>query len=140
MHRFIGFWLLSAALGVTLWGCSGRTMPPPLQVGYVDTDAILSDSPAFQKMNQQFLLEKRALIAREMKAGRRDLEAEQVFEEKWRPKTMAFLDQFATQIQDAADEVRKDKHLDIVMADTSLFPTREWGGVDITNDVHLRMR
>jgi Skp family chaperone for outer membrane proteins len=145
---------LAVVLGCTLLltGCEPQGSNR-IAVGKVDTAQLLQDDPDYQSMSVTYLREQtdvRKEFVDQMKAAGKD-EAKikalqekyagvsQEFDEKWKKKTEEFLNTRHDSIQATAAEIAKRKKIDIVLIDSAMYPTVEWGGVDMTKDMALAM-
>ena len=145
---------LSVALGCALFltGCQPEGNGK-IAVGKVDTAQLLQDDPDYQSMSVTYLREQtdvRKEYVDQMKAAGKDeakIKALQdkygkvsdEFDLKWKKKTEEFLNTRHDSIQATAADIAKRKNIDIVIIDSAMYPTVEWGGVDMTKDMALAM-
>ncbi len=143
--------LAALCLTVSLVGCQ----PPKgdkLTVGKVDTAELLQDDPDYQSLSIDYVKENTALrdkFIEQMKQAPNDdgkkgvqgkyQEAQKTLDAKWMGKTQKFLETRHTEIRDLAKSVAEAKDIDIVIIDSKVYPTTEWGGVEITRDLQLSM-
>lgn len=145
---------LAVALGCTLFltGCQPEATGR-IAVGKVDTAQLLQDDPDYQSMSVEYLREQtdvRKEYVDQMKAAGKDegkIKALQEkygkmsdeFDQKWKKRTEEFLNTRHDSIQATAADIAKRKNIDIVIIDSAMYPTVEWGGVDMTKDMALAM-
>ena len=124
-----------------------------LAVGKVDTATLLQEDPDYQSMSVEYLRDQtdmRKAFVEEMKAAGQDetktkalqekySKTSQEFDAKWKKKTEDFLKTRHDSIQAIAGDIAKRKNIDIVLIDSKMYPTVEWGGVDMTKDMALAM-
>lgn len=153
MKRY-SFAVLTAMLGLTLIlsGCEPEGTGK-IAVGKVDTAQLLQDDPDYQSMSVEYLRDQtdmRKEYVDQMKAAGNDetkvkelqekyQKLSQEFDLKWKAKTEEFLKTRHDSIQATASEIAKRKNIDIVIIDSAMYPTVEWGGVDMTKDMALAM-
>ncbi len=155
MMREFRFKMILACLMVSsafmFLGCDPQ-QSKKMAVGRVDTAILLQDDPEYQSLSIEYLKEQtdvRQKFVEKMKAAsspQAKEEAQNVYEVsqreldgRWLEKTQAFLQERHTVIQDTAEAIAKRKSIDMVIVDSSMYPTTEWGGVDITPDLQLEM-
>lgn len=135
-----------------LSGCE----PPKskLVVARIDTAVLLQADPEYNSLSVEYLKEQTEIRQRMLEAMKKHqnsseatkkevaakFEGEQKkLNEKWAKKTQDFLDDRHSAIKSNAEEISKAKEIDIVLIDSKFYPTVEWGAVDITQDVQLKM-
>jgi hypothetical protein len=145
--------LCALALVLSLCGCQPSRPGNRLTVGKIDTAELLHDDPSYQTLSIDYMKENtdlRSKFVDKMKAAGDDPMArqgvqkayqgeQQKLDKKWMDKTQKFLESTHTHIRDAAQEIAKSKDIDIVIIDSKVYPTTEWGGVDITKDLSLSL-
>lgn len=136
---------------VLVTGC--ETGSGKMTVGKVDTATLLQDDPDYQSMSitysreqidikKDFVERLKAVQGNEDKVKKLQQEymkVQQEFEDKWKTKTNEFLATRHSSIQSTAESIAKRKKIDIVLIDSKMYPTVEWGGVDMTKDMALAM-
>ena len=124
-----------------------------IAVGKVDTATLLQEDPDYQSMSVEYLRDQtdmRKEYVDQMKSAGEDAQktkalqekyakASQEFDAKWKKKTEEFLKTRHDSIQAIAGDIAKRKKIDIVLIDSKMYPTVEWGGVDMTKDMALAM-
>lgn len=143
---------VSLAAALLLPGCQGGGNGK-IAIGKVDTAILLKDDPGYQSLSIEYLKEQtdiRKTFVDKLKKVKNDeskqkalqkdyIKVQQDFEAKWKKKTVDFIKTRHTSIQDTAAEIAKRKKIDMVVIDSSEYPTVEWGGVDMTKDMALAM-
>lgn len=143
--------LLALAAAGALFGC--QPAQQRINVGKVDTALLLADDPDYQSMSVDYLREQtdlRQKFVEKLKQAGRDesklrslqeeqLKVQQEFNGKWQKKTDDFIKTRNDSIRATAEEIAKQKNLDLVIIDSEKYPTVEWGGVDMTKDMALAM-
>ena len=145
---------LALGLGCTLFlsACESQG-DGRIAVGKVDTATLLQEDPDYQSMSVEYLRDQtdmRKEYVDQMKAVGEDAQktkalqekyakASQEFDAKWKKKTEEFLKTRHDSIQAIAGDIAKRKKIDIVLIDSKMYPTVEWGGVDMTKDMALAM-
>jgi Skp family chaperone for outer membrane proteins len=140
-------------LAAGLSGCQPAESANSLVVGKVDTAELLHDDPQYQSLSIEYMKENtdlRGKFVEKMRAAGEDQEAkgkvqgaykgeQQKLDAKWMGKTQEFLESRHSSIRDTAQTVAEHKNIDIVIIDSQVYPTTEWGGVDITKDLALSL-
>lgn len=122
-------------------------------VGKVDTAALLQDDPDYQSMSIEYIKQqteiRRALVEKMRDAGdNRDkvqslqeeyVKKQQAFDDEWKGKTEQFMEKRHDAIRDTASTIAKRKKIDLVIIDSKMYPTVEYGGADMTQDMALAM-
>lgn len=153
--------LLSAlAVGAALASCTSRHAGPRLTVGTVDTARVLHTHPRYEEEARQYLKERVASLQQafrdlppgavkldresglarlEPQARERILQAERDVNRRWMERTQEFLQAGHAAIRRAAEEICREKGIDMVLVDSRFYPTVEYGAVDITDDILSRL-
>lgn len=143
-----GFGLVTV---LALSGC--ETAKSTISVGKVDTAVLLQDDPDYQNLSLDYTKEQVSIkreFTEKLKATNKDkakvdqlrkeyLTTQQSFNEKWQNKTEDFLKARHASIQDVASEIAKRKNIDLIIIDSEQYPTVEYGGVDMTQDLALAL-
>ncbi|MFA5508667.1 MAG: hypothetical protein WC314_10765 [Vulcanimicrobiota bacterium] len=145
---------LAALLGCTLFltACEPQG-EARIAVGKVDTAQLLQDDPDYQSMSVEYLREQTDLrkeFVDQMRAADNDEQKikaiqekygkiSEEFDKRWKQKTEDFLKTRHDSIEATAADIAKRKNIDIVLIDSKMYPTVEWGGVDMTKDMALAM-
>ena len=154
---------IAAALGLALLllGCEkgpsaglmGSDKPPKLVCGKVDTEVILKADPEYQNLSKEYLDEQIAVEARVQKEllkigndtaaqgelRNKVLQEQKKLQERWLKKTDEFLQSRHGKMREAVAQLCKEKNIDLVVIDTRLYPSVEYGALDITQDVLMRL-
>lgn len=134
-------------------GCQAKPTSNKLNVGKVDTAALLQDNPDYQNMSVDYLKEQaeiRQSFAERLEATGRDeaavlalqeefLATQEEFNIRWEEKTEEFLKSRHDSIHATAASIAQRKNIQLVVIDSRMYPTVEWGGVDMTKDMALAM-
>ncbi len=145
---------LGMALGLSMMALVGCGPTGKLTTGTVNTVALVQSDPDYQKMASDYAkarveLQKK-INATIREAGGpsnlsqtdlnkfRQMNAE--LDKKWFSKTQEFLKARFAHISEAAEAVSKDKRIDLVLVDTPGYPTVEYGAVNITQDLELKLQ
>lgn len=145
--------LCALALAAGLAGCQTSKSGGKLTVGKVDTAELLHDDPDYKSLSIDYMKENtdlRSKFVDKMKGAgedpmaRRDVQKayqgeQQKLDKKWMEKTQKFLESSHVNIRDTAQQIAQSKDIDIVIIDSQVYPTTEWGGVDITKDLSLAL-
>lgn len=147
--------LIGLAVGLVLFTACEPPKQGKINIGTVDTAVLVQDDPRYQEMSVLYVKENTALkeefftklkAAAENKdkekldALRKDISARQKeLDAKWLKKTQEFLASRHEAIKGQAEEIAKRKNIDMVIIDSSEYPTVEWGGVDMTPDMKLAL-
>lgn len=148
-------WLQTFSVGLVVLGgaLAGCEQPgQKLVVGRVDTAVIIQNDPEYSSQSIDYLREqtevKQAFIEGIQKAGsdsakeaarKKYEEAQKQLNEKWSTRTREFLKARHEAINTAVEEISQAKNIDMVLLDSQYYPTVEWGAIDITQDVQLKM-
>lgn len=142
-----------ALVGSLFWcGCEPQASNQ-MTVGKVDTAALLQDDADYQSMSIEYIKQqtdiRRDLVEKMRAAGDdqakiKKLQQEFVkkqkdFDEVWKKKTDDFLAKRHDAISNTAATIAKRKKIDLVLIDSKMYPTVEWGGADMTKDMSLAM-
>lgn len=123
-----------------------------LVAGKLDTATILQSDPDYMTLAQDYLREQTELRAKTGKEAqklggdRAALEGlqkkymgeQKELDKKWMGKTQEFLTARHSKMKTIVEGICQDKKMDIVVIDSKQYPTVEWGGFDITQDVLLK--
>lgn len=136
-------------------GKAAGSSAPALTTGRVDTAMILQADPEYQKTAEVYVKEQLELEgkffgkfkdARDEKDESKKKEiaaayndARNKLEAKWNKKTAEFLQSRHDKLAAAAEQVAKDQKIDLILVDSKQYPSVEYGGTDITQEVMLRM-
>lgn len=145
--------LCALALLAGFSGCQPATSNSKLTIGKVDTAELLHDDPQYQSLSIEYMKENtdlRGKFMEKMRAAGEDQTAKRGVQEaytgaqrtldaKWMGKTQEFLESRHSSIRDTAEKVAQSKDIDMVIIDSEVYPTTEWGGVDITKDLALSL-
>ncbi len=153
--KSMALWGTSLGLAVMLvaTGCGGKT-GGKLTTGTVDSATLVQNDPEYQKTAADYAkarVDLQTKINKEVKdrggpssLSQSDLKRFQQMnvdlDKKWGEKTNTFLKKRFDAIQAAAKAVCDDKGIDLVLVDTPGFPTVEYGAVNITQDVELKLQ
>lgn len=154
---------IAVALGLALLliGCEkgpsagliGSDSPAKLVCGKVDTEVILKADPEYQNLSKEYLDEQIAMEARIQKElvqigndtaaqgelRNKALAEQKKLQERWLKKTDDFLQTRHGKMREAVAQLCKEKNIDLVVIDTRLYPSVEYGAIDITQDVLMRL-
>lgn len=136
-----------------LGGCQPSKSAQRLVVGKVDTAELLHDDPQYQSLSIEYMKENtdlRSKFVEKMRAAGEENAARQSvqksyqdeqkkLDKKWMDKTQSFLESSHSTIRESAQKIAQSKEIDIVIVDSKVYPTTEWGGVDITKDLSLAL-
>ncbi len=146
--RSLGALVLSSLL---LVGCQPNGSKS-LAIGRVDTAVLLQDDTEYQSLSIEYLREQTDVqqkFVESMKiasndeakqkahAGYQQMQGE--LDQRWAARTEEFLSTRHEAISRTAEEIAQRKSIDIVIVDSQMYPTTEWGGVDITPDMQLSL-
>jgi Skp family chaperone for outer membrane proteins len=145
--------LCAMALAAGLCGCQLSKSGSKLTVGKVDTAELLHDNPDYQNLSIEYMKEntdlKSKFVDKMKKAGddqmaRNEVQKayqgeQQKLDKKWMDITQKFLESTHVNIRETAQQIAQSKEIDIVIIDSRVYPTTEWGGVDITKDLSLAL-
>lgn len=140
-------------LGLLAFAGCQDAKAPKIAVGKVDTAKLLEGDPDYQSMSVSYLREAtdiRQEFVEKLKATdnerakveklQSEFQVRQIkFDEAWRLKTEDFLSKRHDSIRGTAEAIAKRKNIDLVLIDSEMYPTVEWGGVDMTKDMSLAM-
>ena len=143
---------VSMGCSLALSGCQPEGKGK-IAIGKVDTAVLLQDDPDYQSLSVDYLREQTDMKKKfvdKMKAAGDDegkiktlqqeyVKASEEFNGTWQQKTQNFLKTRHDSIQATAGNIAKQKKIDIVIIDSEMYPTVEWGGVDMTKDMALAM-
>lgn len=146
--KFAGLALVS---GLLLVGC--QPAEQRIAVGKVDTAELLKDDPSYQSLSidyQKSQIDIRKEFVEKVQAAGKDkekmtalrsqyLERQKTFDDQWKQKTEDFLKARQESLQATAEDIAKRKNIDMVVIDSEMYPTVEWGGVDMTKDMALAL-
>ncbi len=144
--------LLSAATLILSHGVSvADSKPAAMNVGIVNVQRILAETPEYQQKSQEYLDERKKLFdpgkAKTPKQFQQELLQRkgeiQAAEERWNKIKQDFITQTTDKIRRASEQVLKDKNLSFVLMDAPWYPgspLRQYGAVDVTTDVLLAMK
>lgn len=148
IKRALALALLS---GLLMAGCQPANST--LTVGRVDTAELLKEDPDYQSMSIEYI-KAQTDIRKELVEKLRDagdnkqkikslqdeyMNKQKEFEKKWESKTDDFIQKRHAAIRTTAESIAKRKKIDLVLIDSKMYPTVEWGGVDMTKDMSLAM-
>ncbi|MBI3930123.1 MAG: OmpH family outer membrane protein [Armatimonadetes bacterium] len=124
-----------------------------LVVGKVDTAIVFENDPQYSELAVQYLREQTEVkqkFLESLRTAETDAQKETAkkgYQDKqtelngvWAKKTGEFLKTRHEKIQAAAKTIAEDKSIDVVLIDSKFYPTVEWGAVDITPDILLKMQ
>lgn len=147
-------WGISVGLALMLvaTGCGGGS--GKLTTGTVDSVSLVQNDPDYQKKANDYTkarveLQTKINKAIKAKGGASALTQKDMTEfrqwnvdldKKWGEETDAFLKKRFDRIVAASKAVSQDKGIDLVLVDTPGFPTVEYGAVNITQDVELKLQ
>ena len=137
--------------GLLLTGCQPANQK--ISVGKVDTAELLKDDPNYQSLSIDYQKNqidiRKEFVEKVQAAGEnRDkltalreeyLGRQKKFDEEWKTKTEDFLKARQESLHSTAEEIAKRKNIDMVVIDSEMYPTVEWGGVDMTKDMSLAL-
>lgn len=142
---------LGLLVGLTVIGCEPANNSG-LVVGKVDTAVLLQDDPDYQSLSIEYMRENtdmRKKYVDKMKAAEGQQSKAKIQSEyegmqktldvKWMGKTQGYLESRHSHIRDVAEKISKQKNIDIVVIDSRVYATVEYGGVDITKDMQLAL-
>jgi outer membrane murein-binding lipoprotein Lpp len=159
-HKTLRFVALGALL---LCGCtsqslggtasSGGRSSGTLVAGRVDTATILQSDPEYATLSKDYFTEQLTMKQDFVKAARaagkngneqaklreQFMTRQKALDQKWVGKTKDFLETRHTRLDDAVAAICKDKGIDLVVIDSKLYPSVEYGATDITQDVVTRI-
>lgn len=143
--------LVALLLSAGLVGCQ-PTKDGMLTVGKVDTAELLQDDPAYKSLSLDYVKENtelRSKFEQQVKAAADDAgkqnvqklyqQSQKELDAKWMGRTQKFLESRHSAIRDIAKTIAESKDIDIVIIDSKVYPTTEWGGVEITRDLQLAL-
>lgn len=124
-----------------------------IMVGKVDTAALLQEDPDYQSMSIEYIKQqtdiRRSLVEKMRDAGedKKKIQAlqeeymkkQEAFDAEWKTKTEKFLEKRHDTIRETAASIAKRKKIDLVLIDSQMYPTVEYGGADMTKDMALAM-
>ncbi len=141
--------ILLAAVALFLVGCETGQK---ITVARIDTAELLQADPEYQGMATDYLkaqtdvkrefiegLQKAKSAAQKDVARESYRESQQNLDKQWSEKTRDFLETRHSAIKDSVAEICEAKTIDLVLIDSKYYPTVEWGAVDITQDVQLKL-
>lgn len=143
--------LLLLTLGLAGVGCvsQAQQLKPTLRVGIVNLDRVLPELPEYRQYSDQYLQERERLfkdlgndpkaVEQYLKDSTKKQEIEQSIQ-KWDDTRRKFLDKVSDQVRVAANQVARDKQIDIVLVNAPWFPVNQRLAVDITTDVIYVLR
>ena len=143
--------LIALLLSAGLVGCQ-PAKNAQLTVGKVDTAELLQDDPAYKALSLDYVKENTELRSKfetQVKAAADDAGKQKVqlsyqqsqkeLDAKWMGRTQKFLESRHSAIREIAKTIAEAKAIDIVIIDSKVYPTTEWGGVEITRDLQLAL-
>jgi len=153
-RRMIINLLVLVLFAFALTGCRGEGANNPggeksgdrsLKVGYIDSDKLLFEYPDFKKFlekKQEESLEIRNKIAKGSKLRNLSEEDRKYIKKatvEFMKKEEVILRKFVDQVRKASNLVKDEKKMDLIINSAASNPVREYGGIDITDDVHAKM-
>ncbi len=151
MSRTAGLGLGMALLAtMLLGGCVSHARQEnrlPMVVGIVNLDRVLPELPEYREYSEEYLRERSTLFkglkpGQDMKAfltKPKQQEIEQSYQ-KWDEKKRKFLDQTMDKVRVAAQQVSREKRIDIVIVNAPWYPVSERMAVDITTDIIIALK
>lgn len=145
-------WWLAVMMLAVVTGCGGGS--GKLTTATVDSVSLVQNDPDYQKKASDYAKARVELQTKINKAikdrgGASALTQKDMTEfrewnvkldKKWGDETDAFLKKRFDRIVAASKAVCEDKGIDLVLVDTPGFPTVEYGAVNITQDVELKLQ
>ncbi len=142
---------LGLLVGLTVIGCE-PAKSSGIVVGKVDTATLLQDDPDYQSLSIEYMREntdmrkkyvdKIKAVSDEQSKAKVQKEYEDMqrkLDGKWMERTQGYLQSRHSHIRDVAEKISKQKNIDIVIIDSRVYATVEYGGVDITKDMQLAL-
>ncbi|MCA9797339.1 MAG: OmpH family outer membrane protein [Candidatus Eremiobacteraeota bacterium] len=149
MKSLLRFVLMGLSV-MLLAGC--QPAQTKITVGKIDTATLLQSDPEYQDLATKYLREqtevKRDFLeslrkaqsdSQKTTAKNKYGEAQKALDKKWSDKTREFLETRHSAIRGSVEEIAKAKNIDMVLIDSKMYPTVEWGAIDITQDVQLKL-
>ena len=150
-HTFAKLASIALVGGLLLTGCQPGNQK--ISVGKVDTAELLKDDPSYQSLSidyQKNQIDIRKEFVEKVQAAGEDrarlaalreeyMTRQKAFDDEWKTKTEDFLKAREESLHSTAEEIAKRKKIDMVVIDSEMYPTVEWGGVDMTKDMSLAL-
>lgn len=136
--------------GKTVEGNTGAVPHDGLLAARIDTLPILQSDPQYKMMSDSYL-QSRLLLRKKLgqqvrdgkltDAGAREefLKQDQVLTNKWTALTDKFIQKNHNQIRTIVKQLAEEKNIDLVIIHSSQYPTVEYGAIDITQDVMMKI-
>ena len=144
----LGLSLVACQPGPT--GSSSPGKPQALVAAKLDTLPILQNDPEYQELASQYTrenIELRKTIDRLVKEGKladqqapgEYLKRQEKLNSKWMKSTNDFVQTRHTKMRDAVAAICQEKGIDIVVIDSKVYPTVEYGAIDITQEIFTKL-
>lgn len=144
----LGLSLMACQPGATSGSSSGK--PQPLVAAKLDTLPILQNDPEYQELASQYTrenIELRKTIDRLVKEGKladqqapgEYLKRQEKLNGKWMKSTNDFVQTRHTKMREAVATICQEKGIDLVVIDSKVYPTVEYGAIDITQEIFTKL-
>lgn len=131
-------------------GSSSAGKPQPLVAGKLDTLPILQNDPEYQALASQYTrdnIELRKTIDKLVKDGKladqqapgEYLKRQDELNKKWMKSTNEFVQTRHTKMREAVASICQEKGIDLVVIDSKVYPTVEYGAIDITQEIFTKL-
>jgi len=140
------------AVCLVLGGCVSQAQQqegkPAIRVGIVNLDRVLPELPEYRDYSEKYVKE-RLQLYKDLKPNETDLKGyftdkkRQEIEgsvKKWDELKRKFLERTREKVRAAADQVAREKKIDIVIVNAPWYPVSQRMAVDITTDIILALR
>jgi len=139
---------------LALGGCQeqqpGSSPSSKLVTAKLDTLPILQTDPEYQVLAKDYAKENLELSKRikaeidsgklaERDAPQKYLAAQEKLNKKWMAATNDFIQTRHSKMRDIVKQMCEEKGIDIVLIDSKAYPTVEYGALDITQDVLMKI-
>ncbi len=143
--------ILIFSLVLLLFFATGCQQSQPVVFGLVDMQKIIKDDSEYQRLSTEYMKEsnrgKQDMVLKLKDANeeqRKKLmteysQVEDEFNKRWLKATNEFFSTKREEISEIVGEIAQRKNIDIVLVDGKDSMTVEWGGVDITQDVMVKI-
>ena len=134
-------------------GCKGEEADPSkkvsdraLKIAYIDSDKLLEDYPEYKSFKKKKETEGRQILKKVENAKKLGTKVSDEDRRKIKELTNQFLanekvilKKFVESVREASIQVKNEKKYDMVLNNAATRPIVEFGGVDITEDVQVKM-
>ncbi len=139
--------IIAGLLGLAAVGC-GKSEPPKMTVGVVDTERVVQEMPEFRDMNLTWAADTGTFLSsiprtpEEMSKKKADELNNRIASSSkiWQARSSKFYQDAWGRISKAGEEVAKERGLDMIVIDTVHMPSVQYtSGQNITTDILIQL-